>query len=644
MLFNSILPVLLSILLITFNLPLHSNTQDSVAFLRNKVEQLSNSNPDSAFYWVDRYKQWSERNGNDTAYFEANRLKALIHLNHGNFQESIDLLTMGIDQLKSSTLKHSLARHYQSLAGVYMQMPEYETAVEHFFEALRLYEALGRLDGMGHVFNDLGIVHKNLNEFDKALEYYNKSLQYYEEAGPAAPQDLSFILKNIGSIHLNLNNYDDAMVYYRRALEEAESHNNNWTVMSATNGIAFVFQNTGELARAKEYFLRALAVSESMGSDYYISAFLINTGEVCSDMGDYKEAISYLEKGMQLAKDNDFLQWQTFGYKALSDTYKRNGDFERALEYSENYHAVSDSVRAEESKQKLAALETEYETKRKEEQIAILSKDNEIKDLIARRNRNFSIVVLVFSLLGMLITFMMFRNYKQKRTLREVELKQKADRQLLHMERNMMSAILETEDKERKRFASDLHDDLGPLLSSIKLYLGELPETPQEEQPEMFAYTCELIDHAIQTTRNLSYNIMPGALLESGLQESLEDFARKISRTKAIDIRIGNQIGEQRFKNSMEVILFRVVVELINNTLKHAKASLIRIDLARSNGNLQVDYQDNGTGFDIAETLSHPEKGIGLQNIIRRIDSLGGKLDFESTVGKGTAVHIEVAV
>ena len=208
----------------------------------------------------------------------------------------------------------------------------------------------------------------------------------------------------------------------------------------------------------------------------------------------------------------------------------------------------------------------------------------------------------------------------------------------------MMSAILETEDKERKRFASDLHDDLGPLLSSVKLYLGELPETPQEEQPEMFNYTTELVNQAIQTTRNLSYNIMPGALLEHGLQESLEDFARKISRTKAIDIRISNQIGAQRFKNSLEVILFRVIVELINNTLKHAKASSIKIDLARSNGNLQVDYQDNGTGFDVAEALSHPEKGIGLQNIIRRIDSLGGKLDFESTAGAGTAVHLEVTV
>jgi signal transduction histidine kinase len=176
------------------------------------------------------------------------------------------------------------------------------------------------------------------------------------------------------------------------------------------------------------------------------------------------------------------------------------------------------------------------------------------------------------------------------------------------------------------------------------LYLGEIQRISGKEQEEMLAYTEGLVDEAIHNVRDISHNIMPGAISGLGLSEALRAFCEKIERTKAIAVHFNDHTGVKRFTPGVEIVLYRVVIELINNTLKHAAAGQIDLGLARDDGILEIRYRDNGKGFDPELAMQGSGRGIGLQNIRDRIASLEGKIDIQSAADQGVEVQIRVPV
>jgi PAS domain S-box-containing protein len=209
------------------------------------------------------------------------------------------------------------------------------------------------------------------------------------------------------------------------------------------------------------------------------------------------------------------------------------------------------------------------------------------------------------------------------------------------MEKELLSAVINTEDRERKRFSADLHDSLGPLLSSIKLYLGGLTDANEKEKLEMLAYTEELIDESIKSVRTISNNIMPRTLSEEGFYASLRSFADKLEFTRAIQVNFGNKMPDKRYDSSTEVILYRIMQELINNTIKHAQADNIFINFKEVGNQLIIDYRDDGKGFNTNKT---DLTGLGLKNIRDRVKSLNGNIVFSSKEGEGTEVHLKIDV
>jgi len=208
----------------------------------------------------------------------------------------------------------------------------------------------------------------------------------------------------------------------------------------------------------------------------------------------------------------------------------------------------------------------------------------------------------------------------------------------------ILRAIIETEERERTRFAKDLHDGLGTLLSSINIYLsliksGDLKET---EKQNMINYAKELLDEAILNTKEIADNLKPNIINRFGLIPSLKSFCEKINRTGVINITFHSDIKKE-IKNEIEVALFRITKELINNTLKHASASKINIYLMDERDFLTLTFQDNGTGFDTNKIIDRKETdGMGIQNIISRIKAINGTCKIESNKGVGTKVIIKI--
>ncbi len=212
------------------------------------------------------------------------------------------------------------------------------------------------------------------------------------------------------------------------------------------------------------------------------------------------------------------------------------------------------------------------------------------------------------------------------------------------MERRILSAVINAEENERERISKEIHDGLGPLLSTVKLYVNELEsdDLSPEEKSEMLKQTNDLIDESISSTRSISNNLTPRLIIDFGLVKAVESFCKKINLTQKLQIIFENQDVEGRLDHTVELILYRIITELINNTLKHASAKRVEISLIKQEENLKLTYMDDGIGFDKEEALAADSSGMGMKNMISRIRSINGNYHIHSQDGQGILVIIDL--
>ena len=200
------------------------------------------------------------------------------------------------------------------------------------------------------------------------------------------------------------------------------------------------------------------------------------------------------------------------------------------------------------------------------------------------------------------------------------------------IEQRILRNTIETEERERTRFSEDLHDGLGPLLSAVKIHLELINArvgNPAEQQ-KFISMTNELLDESIKSTREIANNLTPNLLNDFGLVDALMVYVEKINKTDAVHIDLFVDKLVRRPKPHVEAAFYRILCELISNTLKHASATHIHIRIIAGPEQLQIYYHDNGTGFDVMNTLNSKQKGLGLSNIISRIKSVNGTYNFHS--------------
>lgn len=202
------------------------------------------------------------------------------------------------------------------------------------------------------------------------------------------------------------------------------------------------------------------------------------------------------------------------------------------------------------------------------------------------------------------------------------------------MEKRVLSAMIRTEEKERQRFAKELHDGLGPLLSVIKMLLSGFERNNAPEVNEKIKDNLkQAVDEAIESVREISANISPHILNNFGLRDAISSFVKKLRLDERMRIRFDTNLEKQRFPYNVEVIMYRVVCELLNNTLRHAGATEVGISLQLQDGTLYLEYTDNGMGFDVGQ--AEADGGMGLSNMQYRLQSGDGDIKIESEEGKG---------
>ncbi|MDD4847893.1 MAG: ATP-binding protein [Bacteroidales bacterium] len=212
------------------------------------------------------------------------------------------------------------------------------------------------------------------------------------------------------------------------------------------------------------------------------------------------------------------------------------------------------------------------------------------------------------------------------------------------MDKKLLTTIIQTEEKERFRFSKELHDGLGPLLSTIKLSISSLIKIEKDAKSlEILENTGQIVQDALKTIKDVSNNLSPHILTNFGLEKAVNNFSNRVNESSLLQVGVVSNLGDQRFDSNTEIILYRVICELINNTLKHASATHVMIDLRTQKQELHVVYTDDGIGFD-TETVLATTSGMGLSNMRSRINSLNGNIDIQSEKDEGVIFNIDIPI
>jgi two-component system NarL family sensor kinase len=355
----------------------------------------------------------------------------------------------------------------------------------------------------------------------------------------------------------------------------------------------------------------------------------------------FQQAELQLLEGLKIAEADSLIDPLLTIYLTLSKVKFAQHDFVMGNYYEEKWDALDQTNEERRLSEYATDLEAKYDTEKKELRIHHLEIEKKIQELSIQKKSilNYFLIGGLFAL--SVILTLSYRNYKQKQKNQQHRISElETEKQLEATE-----AVLKGEEQERTRIAKDLHDGLGGLLSGIKYSFttmkGNLVMTPENHRA--FERSMDMLDSSIKEMRRVAHNMMPEALVKFGLDTALKDFCNDINQSGALKVNY-QSIGLDGFSidQTTSIALYRIVQELLNNTMKHAKAKSAIVQITKLENLISLTVEDDGRGFDTK--ILKIKNGIGWVNIQNRIEFLKGKLDITSKECEGTSVQIELTV
>jgi len=587
------------------------------------------SNADSAREYGIQALQLSRQLKLPELEVEALNNIGITHEAQGNYEQALAFELPALVLRKKIGNDYKTAQTLNNIGIVYDEKGDYQKAINYYLEARKIYEARGDQAKIAMVISNIGIVLKAQKEYRKAITSYTEALKIYRHLNQ--PLGMASCHANLGSAFFNLNQYDSALHYALLAAREFGAINNKQFLAAAMCNAGMAFHKLGKQQQAIETLLQAKKLYEEYDNKKELAFLLIYLAEIELETKNYGRGIVFATQGRALAKAIGSREEVMKAHQILSRLYAAQNNFARALAERLLYDQEKDSLFELTKVKQISELQAKYESEKKENQITLLTEQNEIKDI--RLHQNTILLISLGFLLMVVVAFgWLWRN--------RINLKQKArlEAERAELRQSQLQAVIASQEEERRRFAADLHDGLGQIISAIRLGLSK-----EKVEADSIDYSLRLLHDMNLEIRNIAFNLMPQVLMKEGLHDALKELAHRVNQTGSVYIDVQTHNLNPALDSTYRIALYRICQEWINNVLKYSACKKITLQAIQHPDELVITIEDDGTGFD-ADLLTHG-KGNGWKNINSRLSLIHGKIEIDSLAGrKGTIVILTVPV
>ena len=601
-------------------------------------------------------KEFNTREGNNTRlsddstlvmHFisEASKFKSI------NSDSSLLFIRKAVDLSVRSKSLILISRAVQKLGEYYMSHEMYQDAAACYIKCLRIEEYRKDELRIASLNDNLGLLYYYMEVFDKSLDYHQKALDIYQAYNDVP--GIARVLNNIGSLHSSrefcekrtdeekIADFNTALDFHRRSIDQYSLIHDERGVAKVNQDIASVYNKMKKPEVALGYVQKSLEYYRKINNPEGIEGVLFTLGKTYYRLKDYKRSIEAFRESENIALAGRLTGGIQYLYEALAMPYYDIGDYKNAYNIYIKYMTIRDSVYNAEKSRQIIELETKYQSELKQQEILRLTAEKK------RKNSLIYLLGALIMLLGFSVIYYIRLIYKN-RIIADQNIRIKEDKILqLEQEKQYLAArsVMEGEEAERSRLASDLHNGLGGLLSGIKINLSSMKENAviTHENVSSFNHAISLLDTSISELRRIAHNLMPETLNHYGLKTALEDFCSQVSPAGLPKIVLQFFGEEIRYTKELELTVYRIIQELVNNSLKHSGADRIDIQLFSEPDRVSAQVSDNGKGFD-STAVEKEGKGKGLQNIRDRVTALNGKFDLRSRPGEGSEITVEFII
>ena len=527
------------------------------------------------------------------------------------------------------------------------------------------------------------------NKHYKAYESYIQSKKLYltvnnEDSIAKCNINLYYLIKSQN----NLN--EDAKPYLDDYSKYAEKKSDSLMLLKVNNAYAAYFWNQDSISKSRKFYKKSLLLTNRAALKKYKASiylnlaalytlkkpdsanyffkktihildttdkivmvgFYINYALFFQKQHNYKGALIQLKKAEAIQLNAHQLKYNKVIYENFAHIYQESGNYKKAFEYYKKFNATKDSLNNTAQNIAISNLDKKYKNDIEKQELKTKNEKKEKQILIEqqknKQKENLLIGSLLFILLGGIIATLTLKNSKKKIKLAEKDKEiatQKNITFLKEQELSIINAMVGGQEKERKRIAEDLHDNLGSVLATLKLHFENLKinrEKKKINQEELFDKTESLIDQAYLKVRSIAHAKNAGVIANQALLMALQIMAEKISLADKIKIEVVHFGLNERLENSLEITVFRIIQELITNIIKHADAKNATINISLYDKNLNIIIEDDGKGFDINKV--NLKDGMGISSIKTRVKHLKGTFKIDATLGKGSSIILDIPI
>jgi signal transduction histidine kinase len=570
------------------------------------------------------------------AYYSA----GMAFSNKGKYHEAESFVLEAIEIADKHELHISQGKYLRMLSEHYDAIGKRTESVDAAEKALSLAKRIQNPKEIALANMQLGNVFMTSGDYSRAKDfftvYHNYSVEY---------KDSLFLARshvNLGNVDYYEEKIDSALIHYLEAIKLFDLLGKKSYTTSARYNAASIYNLMDSIPQFLKFLDEADNLFKSSSNFGGMLDVMYARAEYLRNLKKYREAVNLSKEAIQLCLKTENLQLRLEFYDGLAISYQFLDILDSALLFNKAYIALYDSIYTKELQAGLISADTvqRHNVAELEERIRLLNLLNIRRLYIMWGLGLLALLILIIAVIGI-------RSLHHKRNLAETRLKlheQKIEKLLSDQELKSINAMMEGQDKERKRIAQDLHDRLGSMLSTVKHHFSAMETKITELRDQnMVQYNTAitLLDDAVREVRHISHDMLSGTLVKFGLAAALQDLKNSIEVPGKLTVEL-NLFGlDHRLDNEVEIAVYRIIQELVGNSLKHANASEMNIQLTLSDDNLNVMVEDNGRGFDAKNITSD---GIGLKNIYDRIKRLNGTYHLDTAIGRGTTFVIDIPV